>query len=117
VKHDLFALDELPPGTMRPATVDGLAVVVVHTPDGRLHALRDTCPHEGARLSHGRLLPMVVEGDDGGYALAADDFVLRCPWHAYEFDLDSGRCLVDPERSRVRVYPVSVVDGRVTVER
>jgi nitrite reductase/ring-hydroxylating ferredoxin subunit len=32
--------------------------------------------------------------------------VLRCPWHHYEFELASGRCLADPTRLRVARYEV-----------
>jgi 3-phenylpropionate/trans-cinnamate dioxygenase ferredoxin subunit len=34
--------------------------------------------------------------------------ILRCPWHGWEFDLRDGRSVVDPERTRVRSYPVEV---------
>ena len=36
--------------------------------------------------------------------------VLACPWHGWEFDLETGRCPDDP-RMRVATYPVRV-DGR-----
>jgi len=41
--------------------------------------------------------------------------VLHCPWHGWEFDVDSGYCL-DDERMRVAVYPVRVEDGLVLVQ-
>ena len=33
---------------------------------------------------------------------------MRCPWHAWEFDLRTGRSWFDPERTRVKAYPVEV---------
>ena len=33
--------------------------------------------------------------------------VVRCPWHHYEFDLATGRCLVAPDRLRVATYQVA----------
>lgn len=41
--------------------------------------------------------------------------VLRCPWHGWEFDLESGRCL-DDDSLRAAVYPVEVADGVVRIE-
>jgi uncharacterized protein len=38
----------------------------------------------------------------------------RCPWHGWEFDLETGRCLDDPAL-RAAVYPVRVEAGRVLV--
>ncbi|MCH2203684.1 MAG: nitrite reductase (NAD(P)H) small subunit, partial [Fuerstiella sp.] len=44
-----------------------------------------------------------------------DGEILRCPWHGWQFDLSTGRSLVDPERTRVRSYPVRVEQDRVLV--
>jgi len=116
MKHKLLPLDELKPGTIRAVTVNGIALVLIHTSDGRIHAMRDICPHAGARLSRGLLLQPVLESEDGRYTLS-DQFVLRCPWHCYEYDLDTGRSLAEPQRVRVRVYDVMVEDGMIFVER
>ena len=37
--------------------------------------------------------------------------IIRCPWHAWEFDLRTGASWFDPERKRVRSYEVEVVDA------
>jgi nitrite reductase/ring-hydroxylating ferredoxin subunit len=116
VKYPLFPAAELPPGSIRGATVDGaLKVVVVHTDAGRLYALRDRCPHMGGPLSYG-VLGRVVDGSDVGQWQLDRRWMLRCPWHGLEFDLESGACLAD-ERRRVRTYAVGVEDGQVVLER
>jgi nitrite reductase/ring-hydroxylating ferredoxin subunit len=39
--------------------------------------------------------------------------VVACPWHGWEYDLQTGKCLWNP-RYRVRVYDVDVAaDGTV----
>jgi nitrite reductase (NADH) small subunit len=115
LKYTVCTLAELPAGGMRRVLLDRVAVVVIRKDDGELRALRDVCPHMGARLSRGGLQKMVV-GDQPGEREMSDQLVLRCPWHGQEFDLDSGECEADPGQ-RVRVYPVSVEEGRVVVER
>ena len=40
--------------------------------------------------------------------------IIRCAWHGWEFEIATGRSLVDP-RIRARTYPVEVADGRVYV--
>ena len=47
--------------------------------------------------------------------VSAERRVLHCPWHGWEFDLDSGRC-PDDERMRVAVYPVKIESGRVLID-
>jgi nitrite reductase/ring-hydroxylating ferredoxin subunit len=39
---------------------------------------------------------------------------VRCPWHRWEYDLTSGKLLVDPSRG-IRIYEVVVEDGEVYV--
>ena len=90
-----MALADIEPGEVRPVTVDGLRVAVARGLDGSVHALADRCAHAGARLSSGRLLQKVVGDDVDEYRLT-DELVLRCPWHGYEYELSSGRCIADP---------------------
>jgi 3-phenylpropionate/trans-cinnamate dioxygenase ferredoxin subunit len=110
-------LDEVEPGGLHGVEVDGVAVVVARTPNGEMRVLRDRCSHEGARLSRGRLLHKVGGDSVGSYVLSEDEFVVRCPWHGYEFDLETGHCIADPRRARVRAYHVTVEDGVVYIER
>jgi nitrite reductase/ring-hydroxylating ferredoxin subunit len=42
--------------------------------DGRIHALAGMCPHHGGPLGQGAL----------------NGASLTCPWHAWEFDCDTG---------------------------
>lgn len=55
-----------------------------------------------------------LELADGDIALGAPRSVVRCPWHKWEFDIASGRCLVD-QRLQVRRYGVRVEDDAVVV--
>ena len=116
MKHAVFALAELEPGQMRSVVVDGTGVVVARDRDGTVYAMRDRCAHSGAPLSRGRLLPKVL-GPDVDQYVVTDQLILRCPWHGFEFELATGRCLADPKRTRVRPYRVTIEDGTVCVER
>jgi len=63
-------LDELPPGQRKLVFVDGQSVVLFNI-DGTIHAIDNSCPHNGASLASGKL-----EGS-----------VLQCPAHGLRFDL------------------------------
>jgi 3-phenylpropionate/trans-cinnamate dioxygenase ferredoxin subunit len=80
--------------------------------DGANRAVRNRCPHHGAPLCRGQVLER-IGGAPGRYALSGRE-VLRCPWHGWEFDLETGRSLDEPSM-RVAVYPARVADGRVLV--
>jgi nitrite reductase (NADH) small subunit len=115
MKHAVFGADELEPGRLRSVQVDGIAILVVRTPDGSFRALRDICPHLGVQLSRGDG-QFAVEGDQISEYAFGETFVARCSWHGYEYDVDTGECIAD-RRWRVKTYPVTVEDGMVTVER
>jgi nitrite reductase/ring-hydroxylating ferredoxin subunit len=111
--HDLGPLDQLERDGRIIARVGGREIGVVVDPrDGALYALRNRCPHVGSPLCRGRVRPREL-GSAGLYKPAEQD-VLRCPHHGWEFDLETGRCLED-DSMRVAVYPVKVEGARVLV--
>ena len=95
------------------ARVDGREMGVVAEPDGTLHGVRNRCPHHGGPLCLGRISER-VGGEPGLYALDGRR-VLRCPWHGWEFDLETGACLDDPSL-RAAVYPARRAEGRVFLQ-
>jgi nitrite reductase (NADH) small subunit len=59
----------------------------------------------------GTMLP----SDPQKYLYGMEGKIIRCPWHKFEFDLETGRSLHDPERMRVKIYDVAVEQGSVTL--
>ena len=113
--RDVAAAD-LADGAHRVELEDGRGLVVVRRQD-QWWALRDICPHQGARLSDGQVTGQVAECSLGGEAvLERDGEILVCPWHGWQFDLCTGRSLVDGEKNRVRSYPARIEAGRVLLE-
>ncbi len=110
--HAVCTLEELHAGGRVVARIGGREVGVVLAGDGTPHALRNRCPHHGAPLCLGRVRRRET-GAPGRYDGAGAE-VLRCPWHGWEFELESGRCPEDGSM-RVAVYPVRVEDGLVLV--
>ena len=47
----------------------------------------------------------------GEYEYNPDCRFVRCPWHGWEYNLETGQSSYDPEHDRVRAYPVSVQRG------
>jgi nitrite reductase/ring-hydroxylating ferredoxin subunit len=92
-------VDEVPVGEVRGFDVPPLAVpvMVAHVADGRYLAATSMCPHVS-----------LLNGDLEGT-------VIRCPGHAYDFDLTSGRCAHDAGL-RLRRFPVRVRGDGLYVE-
>ncbi len=105
---------DVPPGTSTVITVRRREIVVIND-DGNLYALFNRCPHQQAPLSAGRMCGTSEPGPVGTFRFDPEHRVLRCPWHHYEFELISGRCLADPTRLRVARYEVEEEDGHYVV--
>jgi nitrite reductase/ring-hydroxylating ferredoxin subunit len=65
--------------------------------DGKVHALANTCPHEGNPLVEGELLGPT----------------LTCAYHSWKFDLETGACLFGDEPARV--YPAELRDDEIWI--
>ncbi len=104
------------PGEVLAVEVAGIGIVLLRGRDGRYRALRDNCPHQGARLSSGVLQPLVESDAAGDYRLSEGKDVLVCGWHGYAYDVDTGIAVVDGAKTRVRCYPAKVARGQVVVE-
>jgi nitrite reductase (NADH) small subunit len=101
-----------------PVEISGHRVVVTLTDQGPF-AYADRCPHRGAPLlSGGQIVTPIVAGADRLMPGPTRSHV-RCPWHKWDYDLQTGRCAVDA-RLRLRTYPawtegddvVVSIDGR-----
>ena len=96
--------------------VDDRDVVVVRK-GSEYFAVRDVCPHQGARLSAGVLIGHVKTCNRGDQpVLTREGEFLECPWHGWKVDLRTGTSPTEPDRVRVRAYDVTVDEGRVYVE-
>jgi nitrite reductase (NADH) small subunit len=98
---------DLPPGSRRIVTVGGRSIGVFNI-RGRLFALRNRCPHQGAPLCLGRIKGTTLSGKPYEYVYGRDDEIIQCPWHGWEFEIATGRTHFNPHRMRVRTYDVTV---------
>ena len=96
VYQEALAEDELPEGTMRAATINGVSVLFARVA-GDDYAVRNQCGDSPLPLDLGPL----------------DGAEVRCPWHGCRYDVRSGR-RVDDE-GRVQVLPATTQAGRILV--
>ena len=90
-------------------------VGVVRTDHG-IFAVRDYCPHMGARVCAGRLGTTTLPTDRPfEYTLGPEASVVRCPWHRWEFDLATGATIGHRTRKRLATYEVTVEGDDVFV--
>jgi nitrite reductase (NADH) small subunit len=107
------AASELPPGSRTVRELDGKSVGIFNV-EGRFHALHNRCPHKGGALCLGPVTGTNLPAEHRRYLYGREGHILRCAWHGWEFEIESGRALVDP-KIRAKSFPVVVEDGSVYV--
>jgi len=99
---------ELPEGDRRIVAAGKDEIGVFHQ-GGAYYAYSNYCVHSGGPACEGILINKVVDliAEDRTYQgqMFADDMHFVCPWHGYEYELATGRCVGDP-RLKLKKYPV-----------
>ncbi len=108
-------LSELPPGTSTTVKAFGTTVAIFNV-EGRLFAVSNHCPHHGGPLCHGRISGTALPSQPYEYRYGRDGRVLVCPWHGWEFDIESGQTMFDPS-IRVSVYETRVENDEIVLMR
>ncbi|WP_321800420.1 Rieske (2Fe-2S) protein [Caballeronia sp. J97] len=91
-------IEDLLPGQRKLVFVDGRSIVLFNI-EGTLHAIDNSCPHNGASLASGQL----------------DGCMLRCPAHGLRFDVRTG-CMPGPGGLSVGTFLVQAVDGKLELD-
>ncbi len=112
-RYFICAASELAPGERVVRRLDGKSVGVFNV-GGRFYALHNRCPHRGGALCLGPVTGTNVPSDDFRYVYGREGEIVRCAWHGWEFEIETGRSLVDP-KVRAKTFPVVVEDGDVYV--
>lgn len=105
--------ETLPPGARLVREIAGRSIGLFNV-RGRFYALHNRCPHRGGPVCLGPVTGTALPSDVLRYAYGREGEIVRCAWHGWEFDIATGRAVVDPT-VRARTYPVEVKDGRVYV--
>jgi nitrite reductase (NADH) small subunit len=78
--------------------------------EGQPYAILNFCPHFGAPLCLGT----VTSDGPGSQGYDSERRVIRCPWHRWEFDMDTGAALA-PVKQRIKTFPVEIRENSVWI--
>jgi nitrite reductase/ring-hydroxylating ferredoxin subunit len=87
--------------------------------NGRLHAYENRCRHQGGPVCTGEIIGryeqvILADGTLGEERFDDDEVRIACPWHGWEYDLESGECTAD-RRFRLRRLEVRLDEGEAYV--
>jgi nitrite reductase/ring-hydroxylating ferredoxin subunit len=108
-------LGEIPEGLFKIVILGDVEIGLTQS-GGRVYAVRNICPHMSAPICRGRVLGTMLPSNPGEFVFGLDDQVVVCPWHQWEFSLETGRPVFTNAKGRLRLYPVEVHEGRVHID-
>ena len=114
-KYVVARADDVPEGERIIVEVEGESIGIFHH-EGEFYAVRNKCPHQGAELCKGLMVGLLEAERPGQFRFDMTHKLLACPWHGWEFDLKTGESYFDPQRTRVRQFPVELQDGETVAQ-
>ena len=98
--------------------VDGREVFVFER-EGRFYAYENVCKHMGGPVGEGMLIGKVeaILDDENrhlGDRFSTSEIHIVCPWHGWEYDIETGICAAD-RRIRLRRFEATTREGEVYV--
>ena len=105
--------DDVPEGACLRVEAAGRSLGIFRI-GGQFRAVLNHCPHEGAPICRGTVRGTTLPSAPGTFRWGRENEILVCPWHGWEFALDSGQCLTD--RRRLATFSTEVAeDGTLYV--
>lgn len=112
VEHLVARLEELPLHRIHRVEIEGRPIGIIRTRTS-VHAIGNSCPHQGGPMCFGKVTGTMLPSAPDEYVYGRDGLVVQCPWHAYEFDLETGESIGGVLAGRVPVFEAIVRDGDV----
>ncbi|MFR9804093.1 Rieske (2Fe-2S) protein [Pseudonocardia sp. RS010] len=109
-KHVVARVSDVPEGGHLIVDVNGRSIGIYNV-GGTFRALLNRCPHQGAALCAGAVVSRLESDEPGRFRFDPDHKFVVCPWHGWEFELETGQSWFDAERTRVRRFDVAVELG------
>ncbi len=97
---DTVTADHCPAGSLIEHVVEGNVLAIANV-DGVFRVTDGICPHQGGSIGKGTLHQY-------------ETCVVRCPWHGWEYDLESGQHQTIPS-VQLKTYESRIVGGVVQV--
>ncbi|MFZ0379968.1 MAG: Rieske (2Fe-2S) protein [Solirubrobacteraceae bacterium] len=103
-------VDSFADGERRIVEVGGRSIGVFRVGES-FYGIRNRCPHQGGPLCLGHVLGDAVADAPGDARISDDPLRIACPWHGWEYDLDSGQSFLGGAMAGVKSYGVRLEPG------
>jgi nitrite reductase/ring-hydroxylating ferredoxin subunit len=102
-KYVVARARDIPEGSRLLVTVQGREIGIYNI-DGQFHAVLNRCPHRGAALCRGDVIGLITSTGPGEIYLDTSRKFIVCPWHGWEFDINTGKSWYQAPDGRSRGF-------------
>jgi nitrite reductase/ring-hydroxylating ferredoxin subunit len=106
---------DFPDGDRKILDVNGRSVGVFRIGD-TFYAMRNQCPHHHGPLCIGFIMQRAVSDAPGQVEMADGVPLIACPWHGWEYDLETGQSWLGPGHVDARKYDIAIESGAQVLE-
>ena len=117
-KHRVTTEGELKDGERLIVQIEGREIGIF-LKNGKYHAYLNWCPHQSGPVCEGTITGTQESSFDRETLelethWTREGQILNCPWHGWEFDINTGECL---SRGKIKLptYPVDIENGEIVV--
>ena len=94
--------------------IDGVEIAMVNV-NGQLYAFRNRCPHQGVEMIYGSISGAMLPSNPGEFIYGCDNQIVRCPLHGWEFDMNTGKSLFNPDKVSIGSYEIQEDQGSIVL--
>jgi nitrite reductase/ring-hydroxylating ferredoxin subunit len=118
-EHTVADANEIEEGGRILVQIEGKPIGIFNI-DGEYHAYLSWCPHQSGPCAEGNITGTQEATFDSDtleteLEYVSEGEILNCPWHGWEFDLNSREC-ISTNTVSLPSFPVNIKDGKITVE-
>jgi len=113
-RERIGAVGDFRDSEVKVCSVFGRSVGVIRKGD-EFFGILNVCPHRGAGVCEGVLGGTMLPSAPDTFNFGMDGFVLRCPWHKWQFDIRTGKTMNQIDDRSLKLVPVHVEDDQVYV--
>lgn len=114
-RHYVAELDQLDESKPTVFSIEGRSIGLIQS-NGKIYAVRNVCPHKRAPICRGTLRGTMLPSAPSTFEFGLEGQILQCPWHGWEFDLETGTTVCENSGKKLTFYPLTVKERSVYVE-
>ena len=111
--HYVTAAAKVDEGERAIVDVEGREIAVFNV-SGEYYGLANYCTHQGGPVCEGMVTGTFTADEDGTMRYDREGEIVACPWHGWEFDIETGAHLAS-DRYRLPTCEVVELDGDLYV--